>query len=87
MQYNLTIYVYDARTGNPLPYATVIITSRETGMRIPTSTDASGMVSLTLEEGTYDIAVRVFNYEPKNVTVFLKGNQTVRIPLRMVRLF
>ena len=70
-KYTISGYVKDARTGEELIGAAVIIKEiPSTG----TYTNAYGFYSITIPQGTYTISAQFIGYEPKSFQVTLKQN-------------
>jgi hypothetical protein len=70
-KYTISGYVKDAKTGEELIGASVVIKELvSTG----TSTNAYGFYSITIPEGNYTVTSQYIGYEPKSVLIRLKQN-------------
>ena len=77
----ITGVVKDAKTGDPLPGANVVL---NTATRTGASTDIRGIFHITgIPQGTYELTVSYIGYESKTVKVTLRTDQVTDISVEM----
>ncbi len=76
-RYSVSGYIKDAKTGEVLLFANVIVVELSTGV----STNQYGYYSLKLAEGNYSIQSSYLGYEPVTRKISLKANLTLDMEL------
>lgn len=70
-----------------LQYAHIYAESQATGFEFHTQTNTDGLFSLSLPEGTYEVAVKRYGYEDATPTTFLVTNgHSIRYPVTLTAL-
>jgi hypothetical protein len=74
---SLSGYVWDSKTGESLPGATIYLAESNLG----TSSNNYGFYSLTVPKGKYDILFTFVGYSPKKVDVELHQNEFISVKI------